>query len=68
MLMMLTHVFNSQSYDATEVVLKDQKKSNAWHASLKFTGGDLKLSKCCWNLQDYRWKNGNFVMTSLLDS
>ena len=31
---------------------------NAWNQALNFTGGDLKLVKCYWNLQAYSWQDG----------
>ena len=52
------HVFNSGSDSAEEVVIKAQRLLDAWHEVLKFTGGDLKLSKSYWTLQDYQWKQG----------
>ena len=52
------HVFNSGADAAKEVVIKAQRLLNTWHEILKFTGGDLKLSKCYWALQDYKWKHG----------
>ena len=48
------HVFNSGSDTTEEVVMKAQRLLDAWHDILKFTGGDLKLSKCYWTLQDYQ--------------
>ena len=53
------YVFNDGSLDVSEVVLKAQQLLDAWHTALKFTGGDLKLSKCYWTLQDYQWKMVN---------
>ena len=52
------YVFNSGADTAEEVVIKAQRLLNTWHEILKFTGGDLKLSKCYWTLQDYEWKQG----------
>ena len=47
------HMLNS-SFDITQdIVLKAQHLLNAWNEALKFTGGDLKLSKCFWTLHDY---------------
>ena len=43
-------------------MLKAQRLLDAWHYVLRFTGGDLKLSKCYWTLQDYRWKQGRCEM------
>ena len=40
------YVFNSGADNAEEVVIKAQRLLDAWHEVLKFTGGDLKLSKC----------------------
>ena len=39
-------VFNSGADNAEEVVIKAQYLLDAWYEVLKFTGGDLKLSKC----------------------
>ena len=48
------YVFNDGSLDVSKVVLKAQQLLDTWHTALKFTGGDLKLSKCYWTLQDYQ--------------
>ena len=56
------HVFNSGSDTTEEVVMKAQRLLDAWHNILKFTGGDLKLSKCYWTLQDYQWAQGKCKM------
>ena len=40
------YVFNDGSSDVSAVVLKAKQLLDAWHAALKFTDGDLKLSKC----------------------
>ena len=40
------YVFNDGSMSSLEVVIKAQRLLNAWHEALKFTGGELKLSKC----------------------
>ena len=48
-------VFNSGSETTEELVVKAQKFLDAWHHMLTFTGGNLKLSKCYWTLQDYKW-------------
>lgn len=39
------HVFDSGSDATEEVALKAQHLLDAWHYVLRFTGGDLKLSK-----------------------
>ena len=52
------YVFNDGTMDVSAVVSKAQQLLDAWHAALKFTGGDLKLPKCYWTLQDYHWHNG----------
>ena len=39
-------VFNLGTDNAEEVVIKAQHLLDAWYKVLKFTGGDLKLSKC----------------------
>ena len=31
---------------------------------MRFTGGDLKLSKCYWTLQDYQWQNCKCIYSS----
>ena len=51
------YVFNHGSMRALEVVIKAQRLLKAWHEALKFTGGDLKLSKCYWTLQKCPWHN-----------
>ena len=51
------YVFNDGTMDASTVVSKAQNLLNAWHEALKFTGGELKLPKCYWTLQDYHWHN-----------
>ena len=58
------YVFNSGSDTTEEVVMKGQQLLDAWHDILKFTGGDLKLSKCYWTLQDYQWSQGKCKMIS----
>ena len=58
------YVFNSGSDTTEEIVLKAQCLLDAWHHILQFTGGDLKLSKCYWTLQDYQWKQGQCQMLS----
>ena len=43
--------------DSTETFEdKSQALLNAWHEVLAIEGGGLKLSKCYWNLQCYKWK------------
>ena len=56
------YVFNSGADNAEDVVIKAQRLLDAWHEVLKFTGGDLKLSKCYWTLQDYQWNQGKCKM------
>ena len=47
------YVFNSGIEITKEIVVKAQKILDAWHNILTITGGNLKLSKCYWTLQDY---------------
>ena len=47
------YVFNSGSKTIEELVLKAQQLLDGWHFILKFTEGDLKLSKFYCTLQDY---------------
>ena len=47
------YVFNSGSDTIEEIILKAQRLLDAWHHILQFIGGDLKLSKCYWTIQDY---------------
>ena len=58
------YVFNDGSMCALEVVSKAQRLLNAWHEALRFTGGDLKLSKCYWRMQEYRWQNEKCTYSS----
>ena len=58
------HVFNSGSETTEELVVKAQRLLDAWHHILTFTGGNLKLSKCYWTLQDYQWQQGRCSMTT----
>ena len=44
------YVFNSGSDTTEELVFKAQCLLNAWHYILRFTGGELNLSKCYWTL------------------
>ena len=46
--------FNSGSDSAKDAVDKVQKLLNDWHEVLKVAGGDLKLSKCYWVLNDFQ--------------
>ena len=48
------YIFNSGSETTEEIVLKAQRLLDAWHHILQFTGGDLKLSKCYWTIQNYQ--------------
>lgn len=48
------HVLNNGSSDVYAVVLKAEQLLDTWRAALRFTGGDLKLSKYYWALQDYQ--------------
>ena len=52
------YVFNSGTDSTEEIARKAQRLLDVWHEILKFTGGDLKLSKCYWTLQDYQWNQG----------
>lgn len=56
------YVFNSGVDTTRELVIKAQKLLDAWHNILKITGGNLKLSKCYWTLQDYQWQQGKCKM------
>jgi len=47
-------IFNCRVDVTEDLVYKAQKLLDAWHRILRFTGGDLKLSKCYWTLQDYQ--------------
>ena len=47
------YIFNDGLTCTLEVITKAQKLLDAWHEALRFTGGDLKLSKYYWTLQDY---------------
>ena len=40
------YVFNSESDTIEELVFKAQRLLDAWYYILRFTGGELKLSKC----------------------
>ena len=51
------HVFNEDFVDSATLVKKAQQLLDSWHEALHFTGGDLKVSKCYWTLQDYHWTN-----------
>ena len=42
------YAFNDGSMSLLEVVIKAQRLLNAWYEAFKFTGGDLKFSKCYW--------------------
>lgn len=55
------YVFDDSSSDSTSSVQKAQLLLDSWHKALGFTGGDLKVSKYYWALQDYRWTNGKCV-------
>ena len=44
------YVFNSGIDTTEEIILKVQRLLDTWYHILKFTGGDLKLSKCYWTL------------------
>ena len=56
------YVFNSGSDTTEELVFKAQRLLDAWHYILWFTGGELKLSKCYWTLQDYQWERDQCKM------
>ena len=58
------YVFNDGSMIAQEVVIKAQRLLNSWNEVLKYTRGELKLSKCHWTLQYYLWQNGTYAHTS----
>ena len=48
------HAFNSGTETDKELVTKAQKLLDALHNILAITGGNLKLSKYYWTLQDYQ--------------
>ena len=57
------YVFNSGIDTTKEIVVKAQKLLDVWYNILTITGGNLKLSKCYWTLQDYQWHQGECEMT-----
>ena len=40
-----------------QIVSRSQEALDMWHTGLKFTGGELKLKKCYWNMQSFTWKD-----------
>ena len=48
------YIFNSGAETTEELVVKARRLLDASHNILTFTGGNLKLSKCYWTLQDYQ--------------
>ena len=50
--------FNLGPENTNDAVKICQRLLNAWHIALKCTGGDFKLSKCYWTLQDYLCQDG----------
>ena len=44
-----------------EVIKTRQRIVDSWQYVLSVSGGDLKLEKCSWTLQDYWWNEGQFI-------
>ena len=42
------------------MVEEAQALLNAWYFALRMSGGDLKLEKSFWTLQDYEWRNDKY--------
>ena len=47
---------------AKEVAKRAQKLLDCWQQALNFTGGELKLEKCFWTIQDYKQKAGQCIL------
>ena len=57
------YVFNSGSDTTEELVFKARCLLDAWYYILRLKGGELKLLKCYWTLQDYQWERGQCKIT-----
>ena len=49
------NILNLNQKSTVEVLEEAQALLNAWHFALRTSGGELKLEKCFWTLQDYVW-------------
>ena len=45
-----------------DIVVRAQSLLDKWDKALNIIGGDLKLKKCVWSLQDCEWKSGKCVL------
>ena len=57
------NVLNLNQKTTLEVVEEAQALLNAWHFALRISGGELKLEKCFWTLQDYVWEKDECVLS-----
>ena len=57
------NVINLSNKPVSEVITEAQNLVNAWHFSLKASGGDLKLEKCFWILQEHVWNNDKCTLS-----
>ena len=53
------NVLNIEGKYALEVIELDQRILDAWQFALSISGGDLKLDKCSWTIQEYYWKKAS---------
>jgi hypothetical protein len=54
----LNDVGEDEQWDLETLRLKHQQLSQTWELLLFSSGGALKLSKCCYYLLYWEWKNG----------
>ena len=52
--------FDNEKELAMEVVTRAQLVLDTQHQALTFTGGNLKLNKCFWTIQDFMQKNRKY--------
>ena len=58
-------ILNKVREDAMQIENKAQSMLNAWHQSLEHAGGQLKLQKLHWTMQEHAWRNNtaSFITT-----
>ena len=56
------NVLNLNQKLTLEVIEEAQALLFAWQFALQVSGGELKLEKCFWTLQDYLWRNDRFKL------
>ena len=56
------HIENQGQENDKEMIERAQTTLITWHKVLRFNGGELKIEKCYWTKQSYKWKDNKAIL------